>query len=1040
MRSLIFPWQFRIPCRVDENGINRALYIHERRVRKYSALCFIRGISRLRGWKQLAGFRADNEQFIRRIGIANISAWEFCIILGQDKVRPRNGCDVRWMHEAWHADYIDEIINDLSRQMPVFSGYIERGIVSPFIPLFVSAILRLQKRSNLDFAQLDVFLEPILRTVEYCARRAFVLELNIAEMTGGLKGGDTSRRFRSFSEGFCDLQARRAFYDQYPVLLRLIHTKISLWETAVQELMVRLDTDRSILSGLFGISEKSRIISVGQGGDTHNAGRSVTVIDFSDGASLIYKPRSVSLELAFQEYLKYFNSVKPGLNMRTLKVCDRGNYGWVEFVRHEDQRTQIDSDLFHYKLGFLTAIVYSINGVDIFFENLISAGQDPVIIDLETMFHTNIERVDNMTPAQYMRQSLYSTVMGIGILPQPGAGAENEDIFDISVIGARKDARAPYKIIGLENFGRSDMRISEVQGWIPETKASSVKEFSRESKYRSVYRGIEDGFDCLLLKKEALASSDGVIERIFRNARRRLIVRDTKTYGVLQQDELHPDLLRSQIDREWHWDNLWSELRLRPNLSLFISSELSQVKIGDIPYFSGKVNSHYVFGGDDSRIDISTISSETPIEAARGKLQSFTERESSHQKRIAASMLGLAGREGLTAPIFDSKKSSLDNAVLVADFLCSRIERSSKGSWCDTTINPVPKAKEKNAVSVTACDPFLYDGMSGIAMYFFDIWRITKDTRYLLLSAELTESIFSEIKLGSYKSVSGYSGLSSVVYFVNKCRSIEKSIFGKFDKDLDKLIDEISNLSATEKALDFLLGISGMAAAIMPYVKRTRSKVGLNLLHKSAELLKSSAREIIHVQGLIPGLDYMRGLSHGLSGISLSLNRLGKFLQDQECIKLAGRLLEYEFSLVQSGGWTDTHRFEGEAMVAWCHGSSGISLALEEMPELRGSNENINQYYVIARENTIRRGFFRSKCLCHGTAGNILCLDSMRTDSPLPEKSVLAFKEEVIEFGFESLDRAQTLGIGLMTGVTGIGYYFLRMSRSKFDCGFLSLS
>ena len=77
-------------------------------------------------------------------------------------------------------------------------------------------------------------------------------------------------------------------------------------------------------------------------------------------------------------------------------------------------------------------------------------------------------------------------------------------------------------------------------------------------------------------------------------------------------------------------------------------------------------------------------------------------------------------------------------------------------------------------------------------------------------------------------------------------------------------------------------------------------------------------------------------------------------------------------------------------------------------------------------------------CLCHGSFGNALCLRP-NEDGP---KHILAAKSEktVLAEGFESLDIAQTLGLGLMTGITGVGYYFLAKFTEEVDSDFLTLA
>jgi lantibiotic modifying enzyme len=48
--------------------------------------------------------------------------------------------------------------------------------------------------------------------------------------------------------------------------------------------------------------------------------------------------------------------------------------------------------------------------------------------------------------------------------------------------------------------------------------------------------------------------------------------------------------------------------------------------------------------------------------------------------------------------------------------------------------------------------------------------------------------------------------------------------------------------------------------------------------------------------------------------------------------------------------------------------------------------------------------------------------------------------EQLINDGFESLDIAQSLGTGMMTGLAGAGYYLLSKTSRKIDQDFMTLS
>jgi type 2 lantibiotic biosynthesis protein LanM len=1017
----------------------KALFAGERRVRKKSVFSYFRGFKKLRAWRKLSGFRNAPDNFRTRLSFDNLTPLEFCIILGQDNVLPSEEGEISWLSTALAFDQKNSDITYFLNKFPVLEDYRKRGLISPFLVQIVRAITHISGCARSSDNELEMFLQSQLGFIEQLVRRAVVLDLNVLSVKGRLHGHDESEQYQKFIERFRTSDERLAFFMRYPVLFRMVTTKLDFWSRSISEFMTRLKTDRALLEAKFGICREADLKSIHPSGDTHNNGRSVMMVEFSDGNTVVYKPRSTSLEFGFQKYLEFFNSVNTRVSLRRIEVVDQGSYGWVEFVEFDTLKNEREADLYHFKLGFLTAIVFSINGVDIFYENLIAAGVNPVIIDLETMFHASLEAKKDKSPAKLIQSLLHESIAGIGILPQPNVGASDSEVFDVSVMGARTDAQAPYKVTGIENFGRADMRITEIPGWIPDNKSSSENTFSHKRKAQAVFDGLASGFDCVFRYRELLASDGGVIDQCFATANRRLIVRDTKVYGSLQQDETHPDLLRDQIDREWHWDNLWSGVAERPFLSMFVRSELNQLKNGDIPYFEGRVDSLQVSGCDGSVIDLSKITSLSPLQHAKNKVMCLTADQIDYQVRIGATALGLHHMQGITQPVFDSNRTLKDNAITIAGYIISRVKSVNEIPWCDTSFNPIPKARDYDPVRVVPSDPFLYEGISGIAMFLHDLWISTGDKRFLDSALGFAESVFREIESQEGYSASGFVGLSSVVYMINRC--IQKAdAFTNFEPKLSVLMQKIAVIAGEETRLDFLLGISGISSALLPYVKRTASHPGMSVLQDSGRRLGKAGVEILSSDEPIEGMDCLRGFSHGISGIALTLYRLGEFLNQDELVRLAADLVLHEYSLVKNGEWTDGHSYAGAPLVGWCHGSAGITIALAAMPKLRSSNHEISEYFDAAISNTLARGVYDSKCLCHGTAGNLLCIATGKPKTVNLNALMEQFDADLLSSGFLSFGAAQTMGIGLMTGLTGSAYYLLGRREPTVDFGFLTLS
>src|SRR5690606_15471334 len=65
---------------------------------------------------------------------------------------------------------------------------------------------------------------------------------------------------------------------------------------------------------------------------TKRGGRAVVLLGFTSGKRLVYKPRSLAVELRFQELLEWLNLKGFEPEFRPITVLDRGTYGWMGWI------------------------------------------------------------------------------------------------------------------------------------------------------------------------------------------------------------------------------------------------------------------------------------------------------------------------------------------------------------------------------------------------------------------------------------------------------------------------------------------------------------------------------------------------------------------------------------------------------------------------------------------------------------------------------------------------------------------------------------
>jgi lantibiotic modifying enzyme len=235
----------------------------------------------------------------------------------------------------------------------------------------------------------DAFTAALGRQLAQLAVRTMIYELRVAHDQGRLAGTDGQARFNDFIWRLCEPAGLAALLDQYPVLARLLGTASLRAAQAGPELLIRFAADRpAVIGSLLGGIDPGPAVAAEPGlGDRHRQGRSVTVVTFADGRKVVYKPHSLAAHALFGDVTGWLNQRVPQVGLRTARVVLRPEYGWQEFVAPQPLPRQVTADDFYRREGMLLAALHALRAVDVHCENIVARGDQPVLIDLETLFH-----------------------------------------------------------------------------------------------------------------------------------------------------------------------------------------------------------------------------------------------------------------------------------------------------------------------------------------------------------------------------------------------------------------------------------------------------------------------------------------------------------------------------------------------------------------------------------------------------------------------------------------------------------------------------
>ena len=152
------------------------------------------------------------------------------------------------------------------------------------------------------------------------------------------------------------------------------------------------------------------------------------IVSFMDGSRVVYKPKDLRLDVAWLALVERLNAATPPVQLKAVRAIARDGYGWTEFIEHAGTDAA-GCELFFRRAGAWLALLHCFSAADMHQENVIAAGDHPVPIDLETIFHTTAAHNapdPEEQAAEAAREILANSIMSVGLLPAYGRSAFNE--------------------------------------------------------------------------------------------------------------------------------------------------------------------------------------------------------------------------------------------------------------------------------------------------------------------------------------------------------------------------------------------------------------------------------------------------------------------------------------------------------------------------------------------------------------------------------------------------------------------------------------
>ncbi|HEX8078508.1 MAG TPA: DUF4135 domain-containing protein [Chthoniobacterales bacterium] len=336
-------------------------------------------------------------------------------------------------------------------------------------------------------------------------------------------------------------------FRRFPVLPRLWSLAIRQWREHILEVLLRSRRDRDAISHLFFNDRTLGRLQDMQLGlsDPHHGGRSVTFLQFESGR-LIYKPRSGRSEAVWFELLEWMNSHGFVPKLRAARVLERRSYSWMEYVEVASCKDEPAVERFYERLGAMIAAAYLLKAVDCHRQNVIAAGEFPVLVDVDALWH-----VSAVTKTQKPADVLYRT----GFFPNP----------------RKRSLQSRSSVLATSTTGHHLARIAG-------------RPMAASDYIEAIVRGFSAGWQSLIGTPSRRATFNKRLREI-RARPRRWIYLATEKYAAMRKASLSAVALQSEAVRA----GLLKRLSSRNSVSRSVSrAEIRALRQLDLPYFVRK--------------------------------------------------------------------------------------------------------------------------------------------------------------------------------------------------------------------------------------------------------------------------------------------------------------------------------------------------------------------------------------------------------------------------------------------------------------------
>jgi lantibiotic modifying enzyme len=188
----------------------------------------------------------------------------------------------------------------------------------------------------------------------------------------------------------------------------------------------------------------------------------------------------------------------------------------VEFVAEQSCKCEAEVQRFYQRQGAYLALLYALYATDFHYENLLAAGEHPVLLDLEAVFHVCFSDNHAKDAGMLVQNDLSQSVLSVGLLPFRIWGNAEAEGVDLSGLSTEGEKILPFPVPDVEGHGSDEMHLVSKRVSMPAGANRPTMEGARidlEDYSDSLFEGFTQMYRLLLRHREHLLAEGGPLDQ-----------------------------------------------------------------------------------------------------------------------------------------------------------------------------------------------------------------------------------------------------------------------------------------------------------------------------------------------------------------------------------------------------------------------------------------------------------------------------------------------------------------------------------------------